>query len=42
MVEFFTNWNTLSSDGLVGTLLGFIGDAAKWSGAAADLLGLVI
>lgn len=41
-MEFIDNWNTLSSDGILGSLFAILEPAGKWAGAAADLIGLVI
>lgn len=41
-MEFFASWNTLSSEGIVGSLFGILETAGDWAGAAASLIGLVI
>lgn len=41
-MEFLGTWNTLSSEGILGSLIAILEPAGKWAGAAADLIGLVI
>ncbi|MEY8578566.1 PorA family porin [Corynebacteriaceae bacterium 6-324] len=41
-MEFLDTWNTLSSDGILGSLISILEPAGDWAGAAADLIGLVI
>ena len=41
-MEFLGNWNTLSSDGILGSLFGILEPAGDWASAAADLIGLVL
>lgn len=41
MEEFLGSWNTLSSDGIIGSLIGILEPAGAWASAAAKLIGLV-
>ena len=41
MSEFLDSWNTLSSEGVFGARLDILGNAGKWAGAAAKLIGLI-
>lgn len=41
-MEFLGTWNTLSSEGILGSLVDILEPAGKWAGAAAKLIGLVI
>ena len=41
MSEFLETWNTLSSEGIVGSLVEILGNAGTWAGAAAKLIGLI-
>lgn len=41
-MEFLGTWNTLSSEGILGSLVAILEPAGQWAGAAAKLIGLVI
>ncbi|HJG63376.1 porin [Corynebacterium stationis] len=41
MADFLETWNTLSSDGVIGSLILILEPAGKWASAAAKLIGLV-
>ena len=41
MADFLETWNTLSSDGVIGSLIAILEPAGAWASAAAKLIGLV-
>ncbi|MGO1445675.1 PorA family porin [Corynebacterium casei] len=41
-MPFLETWNTLSSAGILGSLVAILEPAGQWAGAAAKLIGLVI
>ena len=41
MAEFFETWTALSSEGVIGSLIGILEPAGEWASAAAKLIGLV-
>ncbi|WP_211273011.1 porin [Corynebacterium stationis] len=40
-MEFLQTWDTLSSDGVIGSLIAILEPAGAWASAAAKLIGLV-
>jgi len=40
-MEFLKTWDTLSSDGVIGSLIAILEPAGAWASAAAKLIGLV-
>lgn len=40
-MEFFEAWTVLSSEGVIGSLIGILEPAGAWASAAAKLIGLV-
>ena len=40
-MEFLKTWDTLSSDGVIGSLIAILEPAGEWASAAAKLIGLV-
>lgn len=41
MEDFLGSWSTLSSEGVIGSLIAILEPAGEWAGAAAALIGLV-
>ncbi len=41
IIDFLGNVSTLSSEGLVGEIFGFLATAGDWAGAVSNLLGLL-